>query len=91
MRDKTTLTLTPRQRQVAALARSGANNKEIAAMLGIEVATVKSFKKVVSAKYAQHGIDLHTGTLIERAHRLELLRKVAQRAWVEANFGLECK
>ena len=80
--------LTPRQRQVAALARSGATNKEIARLLDVEESTVKSFKKVVAEKYAKQGIDLHRGTLIEQKHRLELLQKIAQRAWAEANFGM---
>ena len=82
--------LTPRQRQVAALARSGASNKEIAKLLSVETSTVKSLKNTVVEKYTKAGIDLHTGTLIEQKHRLELLQKIAQRAWAEASFGLAC-
>lgn len=85
------LTLTPRQRQVAALVRSGASNKEVAKLLGIEVSSVTSFKKVVCEKYAKHGIDLHRGTLIEQQHRMKLLEQIAQRAFAEASFGLEFK
>lgn len=91
MHEDYSVKLTPRQRQVAALARSGASNKEIAKILGVEASTVKSLKGTVAEKYARAGIDLHAGTLIEQKHRFELLQKIAQRAWAEASFGLACK
>ena len=82
--------LTPRQRQVAALKKSGASNKEIAELLGISEETVKTHVRHVYEIYAGHGIDLHKGTLIEQKARMRMLQLVAKRAAAEANFGLQC-
>lgn len=82
--------LSERQRQVAALKKSGASNKEIAELLGISEMTVRSHVRHVYDIYAGHGIDLHKGTLIEQKARMRMLQLVAKRAAAEANFGLQC-
>ena len=82
--------LTPRQRQVAALKRHGAANKEIAGLLGIAEATVKSHTKKIYEIYRDCGYDLHLGSLVEQNARMRILKTIAHRAWKEATFGLEC-
>ncbi|MBU3717539.1 MAG: hypothetical protein FGM45_04445, partial [Actinobacteria bacterium] len=60
---------TPRERQIAMLKQRGAMNKEIAIVLGVTDATVKSLYKKVCEKCNERGIDVFAMP-VERNERL---------------------
>lgn len=71
------MALTPRQRQVAALKKLGASDKEIAMVLGIGVETVRSHNKLIREHLRAMGLDLFAMPM-EQAQRIKAFADVAR-------------
>lgn len=80
--------MTPRQRQISVLKQRGASDKEIASVLGIEVATVKSHSKRLREVCKDEGVDIFAMPLerSERMKRFEMLARVTAKG---LRFGEE--
>ncbi len=78
--------LTPRQRQISLLRQRGAAYKEIALVLGIEEATVKSTLRDVAAMCREEGIDIFA-LPIERKARMEALAGLVRHQVAADTFG----
>lgn len=73
--------MTPRQRQVAALKKLGAHDKEIAAVLGIGLETVRTHNKLIREHLKGMGMDLF-GMPWEQARRIQEFAAVARREYL---------
>ena len=80
--------MTPRQRQIAVLKQRGASDKEIAAALGIGVATVKSHYRRLREVCEEEGIDIFAMPL-DRAERLKRFMSLAKQTAKALMFGEE--
>lgn len=85
-RVRTAKTLSQREAQVVALIQVGATKKEISAVLGIAVGTVKSTQDRVRRIGRLHGVDWW-GMPIDWQERKEEFRKIAHNVTVKYNFG----
>jgi FixJ family two-component response regulator len=81
-----TIKLTPRQRQVVLLKCRGAANKEIALVLGIQEATVKSIVKAVNHVCGQYGVDFWA-LPTDRKKRIEALSQLVKQQRLAETFG----
>jgi uncharacterized protein YerC len=82
--------LTPRQKQIAVLRQRGAKDKEIALVLGIEIATVKSHVKAIREKCLDYGVDIFAVPL-ERDKRITFLADLARVEYYKQKFGETCE
>lgn len=78
--------LTQRQAQVALLSQHGASSKEIAAVLGIEPSTVKTYKKQVLKICREHNRDVF-GLPVKNAERLAEFQKLNRKLLLTMRFG----
>lgn len=81
--------MTPRQMQVAYLAQHGASNKEIARVLGIEEATVKTYKKQLREICKDLNRDVF-GVPINNPERMAALHGLNRVFTAKMRFGNAC-
>ena len=85
-RIRTAETLTQLEAQMVALINVGATKKEIAAVLGLEINTVKITQDRIRKIGKLHGVD-YWGMPIDWTKRKEKFKKIAHNVTVKYKFG----